>query len=163
LQKTSGNITSSVPSTVTAKNFLTEKMVVEALGLKYQRFYALDHAPVAAAEVTRFIQFVQALPKHSWLHFHCRAGKGRSSQFLVMYDMLCHHRLLCWDELMARQGAFNPVNFLEVSYHPAKLWKAAYARQKLCFLKAFYAYLQDPNGLAVTPWSIWLKTQCTLD
>lgn len=42
--------------------------------------------------IDEFIKLYKSLPKDAWLHFHCEAGKGRTTTFLAMYDMMKIHR-----------------------------------------------------------------------
>ena len=66
----------------------TEREVVTAAGASYVRLTVSDHARPLDEEVDRFLLAVRALPAGGWVHFHCRAGKGRTTTFIALYDML---------------------------------------------------------------------------
>ena len=38
--------------------------------------------------INYFLDFVKNQPKDSWLHFHCKEGIGRTTTFMIMYDII---------------------------------------------------------------------------
>ena len=66
----------------------TERSAAEQIGFHYVRFAAADMQYPAPEVVEEFKNFVATLPPNAWLHFHCHAGHGRTTTFLVMYDRL---------------------------------------------------------------------------
>ena len=66
----------------------TERAAAEEIGFHYVRFAAADMQYPAPEVVEDFKNFVATLPPNAWLHFHCQAGQGRTTTFLVMYDRL---------------------------------------------------------------------------
>ena len=61
----------------------TEKQLVESLGLGYARIPVEDYRHPTDAQVDRFVALVRKLKRRSWLHFHCKAGKGRTTLFMM--------------------------------------------------------------------------------
>jgi hypothetical protein len=122
----------------------------------YFRLPVTDHARPSDAAVERFIAWVQGLPPQSHLHFHCRGGKGRTSTFLALYDMLRHAHRLSYDALLERQRRWNDYD-LRKSADPASA-KAPYIQERTRFLENFYRYAHaHPGGTAVS-WTQWLAT-----
>jgi len=70
------------------KNVVTEEEVVSKLDAVYQRFPVTDHSIPHPELVDKFIMFVHNLPANSWVHVHCHGGKGRTSTFMAMYNLL---------------------------------------------------------------------------
>jgi Inositol hexakisphosphate len=83
-----GNGNSVAPQRVTVERASTERDVVEGAGAHYVRVTVTDHARPLNSEVDRFIVAVRELPENAWAHFHCEAGLGRTTTFMVLYDML---------------------------------------------------------------------------
>ena len=79
--------------TICSENVCTEKELAEKAGFKYIRFSAQDHHFPQNETVDEFILFYRQLPENSWLHFHCLAGRGRTSVFMIMYDLMRHPNL----------------------------------------------------------------------
>lgn len=114
----------------------TEQQLAQALGLGYKRFYVTDHSPPGATEMKAFEQFVQSVPDNTWLYFHCRGGSGRTSTFMVLYDIIrngtkesLHHKL----QYQTQSGGKN----LEMM--PSKSsYKYPLAQQRLDVIRQFY-------------------------
>jgi hypothetical protein len=100
---------------------------------------------------------VRALPENAWAHFHCEAGLGRTTTFMVLYDMLRNATRVSLEDIVCRQ------KLLGYNYdvlHPAGPgnWKAPYIEDRIAFVRAFYGYARaNPNG-GPQLWSEWLKS-----
>lgn len=135
-------------------SIVSEEEEVAKLGFKYKRLYISDHQAPHDAEVDEFLQLIQQLPKNTWLHVHCRGGKGRTTTILVMYDMLKNADKVSFDEIIARHASIQPFyNLSEISRTEPVL--SPYYEQRIIFLKYFYQYAkQSLQGDAGT-WSEW--------
>lgn len=110
------------------------------------------HRPDDAA-VDRFLCFYRTLPPDVWLHFHCRAGAGRTTSFMLMTDMLKNARQVSFEDLITRQWRIGGVDLQDVS---SKWDKGEDARERLDFLRRFYDYARaNPDGRPLL-WSQWL-------
>jgi hypothetical protein len=58
--------------------------------LHYKRFACLDHNPPNTKVLLNFARFLseEFKPESDWLHFHCHAGKGRSTSFAIIFEIL---------------------------------------------------------------------------
>lgn len=128
----------------------SEQWVTQAAGMQYLRFPMADHtgAPVESV-VEAFIEAVARRSPQSWWHFHCRKGKGRTTLFMAMLDMIYNARDLPLCVIAKRQAALNGVDILAHSRHsPDK------TRERRAFAEAFYAYCHA--GMPGR-WSAWLR------
>jgi protein-tyrosine phosphatase len=128
----------------------SEKELVQKYHLRYHRIYVQDfHAP-NAIEVDRFIRVVKELPKNEWIYFHCHAGVGRTTTFMVMYDMLRNAKHYSFDAILARQRALGGK---DLTVLPAsKSFKYQAAGERLAFLKAFYFYTRNNTDNFAISW-----------
>lgn len=135
----------------------TERRLAKAAGASYVRIPVTDHCRPTDAAVDQFILAVRALPPGNWAHFHCRAGKGRTTTFMVLYDMLRNAREVPLQDIADRQSALvGDYNVLAVD---ADGGKAGCSADRAVFVKAFYDYARaNPNGSPLL-WSEWLKVQ----
>src|SRR5438132_817613 len=78
-------VTSSAPENVTVEDASTERDIVEPNRAAYVRLTITDHARPLDEEVDRFISAIRTLPEDGWAHFHCEAGRGRTTTFMVLY------------------------------------------------------------------------------
>lgn len=148
------------PMDFTIRQVISEKALVKRYHLNYTRFYVADfHAP-SENEVNRFIQFVKKLPATEWVYFHCRAGVGRTTTFMVMYDMMRNAKRVSFEDIISRQAAIGGKSLAEL---PApKRYKYQWAVERLNFLRSFYEYCRDNNDNFQTTWTAWLKLSSRL-
>jgi protein-tyrosine phosphatase len=152
-----GDGDSATPQRVTVERSSTERDVVESAGAHYVRVAVTDHAPPLDSAVDQFVVAVHGLPQNAWAHFHCEAGLGRTTTFMVLYDMLRNANRVSLDDIVQRQ------NILSKGYdvlQPPDVgdWKAPYAANRTKFVRAFYDYARaNPDGRPKL-WSEWLKS-----
>lgn len=59
------------------------------IDLEYYRLAIKDHGTPSVQEVEAFVQFaISASKSNTWVHFHCHGGKGRTSTFIAMYNLI---------------------------------------------------------------------------
>src|SRR5436309_3276687 len=135
----------------------TERNVVGAAGGKYVRITVTDHARPLDDEVDRFVLAVRALPENAWAHFHCEAGRGRTTTFTVLYDMLRNANRVSLDNIVGRQKILSK-GYDVLQPTDGENWKDPYAADRAAFIRAFYDYARaNPNGRPQL-WSEWLKS-----
>ena len=75
--------------------------------IKYIRFPVIDGEIPIEQTINRFVDFVNNQPKNSWLHFHCKEGVGRTTTFMIMYDILKNGKSVSLDDIITRQIALS--------------------------------------------------------
>ena len=86
---------------------LTEQQAAALFGLGYARFASTDHIWPEPEEVDAFLQWQKALPADTWLHFHCQAGKGRTTAYMIMRDIWLNGQQDSLETICARQHALG--------------------------------------------------------
>ncbi|MFI9724254.1 hypothetical protein ACIHFE_32200 [Streptomyces sp. NPDC052396] len=128
----------------------TEREAATAAGLDYLRLTVPDHHRPQNEEVDRFVTFVRGLRPSTWLYFHCRGGKGRTTTLMAMYDMLRNARQVSFADILHRQQLIGGVDLLggdDTSGRPAA------EREK--FLRSFYTYAAGNRDGFATPYGKW--------
>jgi protein-tyrosine phosphatase len=152
-----GNANSVPPQQVTVKRASIERDVVQPAGANYVRITVTDHTRPLDNEVDRFILAARALPENAWAHFHCEAGLGRTTTFMVLYDMLRNAKRVSLKAIVQRQKVLSHGYDVLQPDEPGN-WKAPYAAERAAFVRAFYEYARaNPNGRPQL-WSEWLKS-----
>lgn len=146
------------PQQIKIKTVQSEQQLVASVGANYYRFYVLDHHRPDDQTVDEYVKFIKhKVQPDDWLHFHCRGGKGRSSTFIAMLDIIKHAATTSFDEIMQRQVDMGNINLDAVSNKPEKRWKAKASKERYQFLQKFFTYVKDPEGYAKRSWSEWLQ------
>jgi hypothetical protein len=151
-----GNANSVTPQQVTVERASIEHDVVKAVGASYVRITVTDHTRPLDDEVDRFVLAVRGLPENAWAHFHCEAGLGRTTMFMVLYDMLRNANRVSLEDIVRRQKLLSRGYDMLQPDEPGN-WKAPYAADRAVFIRAFYDYARaNPNGRPLL-WTAWLK------
>lgn len=88
-------------------SFATERHVARKSGLGYVRIAATDMRWPEPQAIDDFVNFYRSLPQeHGWLYFHCQAGQGRTTTFMVLYELLERPDRTA-DEAIAHQRALG--------------------------------------------------------
>jgi hypothetical protein len=152
-----GNANSVTPQQVAVERASTEHDVVKAVGASYVRIAVTDHARPLDDEVDRFVLAVRDLPENAWAHFHCEAGLGRTTMFMVLYDMLRNANRVSLEDIVRRQKLLSHGYDVLRPDEPGN-WKAPYAADRAAFIRAFYDYARaNPDGRPKL-WTEWLKS-----
>ena len=149
-------VTSSTPENVTVEHASMEREVVEANRAAYVRLTVTDHARPLDEEVDRFILAVRTMPENGWAHFHCEAGRGRTTTFMVLYDMLRNANRVSLEVIVRRQQLLGYDYDVLRPADPGN-WKAPYTDDRIAFVRAFYRYAHANPGGQPQLWSEWLN------
>ena len=140
--------------TFAPQNVQTEKEVVEAIGFRYARFYVTDRTQPDTETIEAFLDFVESLPRDAWLHFHCRAGRGRTTTFMAMYDMIRNPDIPA-ETIIERQHLIGGADLTAMKDEE---WKNERIVQRLETLKLFSEYVRARHaGETTLRWSAWLE------
>lgn len=142
------------PVTLVPRFISTEQEISEQVGFDYVRFAAADMQFPAPEVVDDFVMFVANLPQNSWLHFHCQAGHGRTTSFLVMYEIL-RNPDVSLEEICKRQYLLGGSNLL---LEPeGDDWYSRMSRDRAKKIRLFYDFVQGTRSEQIgLPWSEWL-------
>lgn len=135
---------------------VSEQALVERTGANYARLTVTDHLRPGDDAVDRFVEIVRRLPSDAALHVHCKGGKGRTTTFMAIYDMLRNAGRVSADGIIDRQGELGRYQLKKIDGQ-----NADYRQDRLSFLYAFHEYAtRNPDGQPQT-WSAWLASRRT--
>jgi Inositol hexakisphosphate len=152
-----GNADSATPKRVRVKSASTERDVVGGAGESYVRITVTDHTRPLDDEVDRFVLAVRALPENAWAHFHCEAGRGRTTTFMVLYDMLRNANRVSLENIVQRQKILGYDYDVLQPLEPGD-WRTPYTNDRIAFVRAFYDYARANANGRPQLWSEWLQS-----
>ncbi|MCE2983879.1 MAG: hypothetical protein LW832_09990 [Parachlamydia sp.] len=135
-----------------AERMQTEKELVESLGHRYIRLPITDRSRPSDAIVDRCITIIQSMQTDEWIHVHCKAGKGRTTTFMTLYDMIKNSQQVSFEDILARQKGIGGSDFYALKNSEAEELK----KERLDFLEQFYLYCQEVPGFEIS-WSEWVS------
>lgn len=141
--------------TVSVNEIATEKSIVEAHGIRHVRIPVTDNHRATSQAVDQFIGLVLELPSSSWIHFHCKAGGGRTTSFMVMYDIIRNGDHLTLEQILQRQVEMGGTDLS----HIPQPWERKHkpALERWAFIQAFYTYRNETQ--LQESFSLWEKRQ----
>lgn len=132
----------------------TEQQIVETAGAEYRRLAVTDHTRPRRETVDEFIDLIRALPNDASLHVHCNGGRGRTTTFMILYDMLRNAGNVEASKIIQRQSALG-FNYKMTDIEDANPAKLPFLEDRLAFLHEFHVYAtENPGGLPLN-WSQW--------
>ncbi len=149
-----------IPLPIYVTSAYTEAILAKNRAVGYIRLPVTDNHRPSDPIVDDFIAFVKKLPPNSWLHFHCAAGWGRTSVFLVMYDMIRNAKNDSIEAIFQRQVELGGFDFRA----PIKDrgWRTPLEIERKKFLEKFYEYCKANPKLEVS-WSTWIGSLSNLN
>jgi protein-tyrosine phosphatase len=153
-------------SNVTVKEISTERNLAAKLSVAYLRIPVTDHAKPNDDDMDVFVNFFINKPQGSWTHIHCKGGKGRTTTFLTLCDMLENAKKVSFEDIMERQSIISDVDLTTINLRRFKLNEHKFMNEskdlytqhfleRLDFLKLFYLYCKENDDLYKTTWTNW--------
>lgn len=134
---------------------MTEKEAVEELKMQYIRMPVSDFYRPSDSIVDEFVALILSLPKDNWLHFHCKAGNGRTTTFMCLYDMMFNAQTKTFDQILTRQKLLGGKDLRRNEKDPIK---APASKERLLLLENFYQYCLAVPDFTIS-WSSWIQEQ----
>jgi len=147
------------PRSVTLRHpdVMSERAVVEDAGARYFRLMVTDHSRPRREEVDRFVKLVRDMPEGAGIHVHCLGGRGRTTTFMTLYDMLHNAHQVSAQDIIERQARFS-YDYQMSTINPDKPYKMALQEDRLGFLHTFHDYARNNPGGKGLLWSEWRRT-----
>lgn len=144
------------PQMFTVGKVMNEEQMVKKHGANYFRLAVQDHFAPTDRQVDEFLAFWKTLPKDAWLHYHCYAGMGRTTIFMVMHDILkSAPKGVSFNDIIKRQAILGKTDLSEIP-DKKKNWERQLYVDRYVFTKQFYKYVTQHPELD-KPYSQWAK------
>jgi len=91
-----------------------EEELVKNYGFKYRKFPIKDHNFPSKNIVDDIIKFILNLESEDLIYAHCAGGKGRSTIFLSIYDIIINSKKTPLAEIFLRQHKIGGANLYNI-------------------------------------------------
>lgn len=135
--------------------FSTEEQMMSQYRVNYFRLPVTDAMRPTDEMVERFMTFYKSLPDNHWVHFHCSAGRGRTTSFMVMYDIVKNAKAVNFEDILQVQFVNGGKEIMDLG--PTTSWKYPYFVARYQFLRDFYDYCRANADNYQTTWTQYLK------
>ncbi len=141
---------------VSYESIRTEQEAAESFGLRYLHLIVRDHTRASDDAVDQFVEFVKDLDDNAWLHFHCSAGRGRTTTFMALYDIMKNGEKVSLKDIVRRQHYLGGLNLFAVpSEHD---WQYPHALARAELIRDFYQYAKENPDFSIR-WSEWIHNK----
>lgn len=154
VDKDNGHITKTKSYLIDVENVRSEAVLASEFGANYLRLAVSDHHHPDDDTVEQFLTFFKNLPPQTTLYFHCRGGKGRTTLFMAMVDMLHNAKKVSFSDIILRQHLIGGSDLFSPS---SEDFKSDSIQARKNFAAAFYEYAKSRNGYPKQSWSQWQK------
>lgn len=138
------------PMTVTVTSAYTESNLAAREGVGYIRVPVSDHRAPSVEQINQLITLFKTKPPSGWLHFHCKGGKGRTTTFLTMWDILHNAKKDSFEAIVARGEQLSSYSLLQAK---SKKYLPEF-QERIKVLQAFYDYCKGNQDNYKTPFSL---------
>jgi hypothetical protein len=136
---------------LTVRSVCSEAQFVNSNGMTYLWLPVTDKEWPAAGTVDELIKALKDIPRNSWLHFHCKAGQGRTTTFMAMIDMMHNAKTISLEDILYRQYLIGGLDLTDQS-------TGEDVKGRFRFLQSFYRYCRTNNDDFGTVYSAYIKT-----
>lgn len=146
----------------------TEREMLASKGIKQLRImYPIDKPDIVPNGdcwesdwrwVDHYIEFMEATPKGTYIHFHCEHGRGRTTTAMLMYDLFHNWRHVSLEEAHKRHWAIGGSNLIHCKWVPKGSWTKEQLEARNYLIKFYDQYIRDEQqGYGKRKFSEWLS------
>ncbi len=136
-----------VYSTIRAKFIFNEKDLILNSNSKYLRLPVKDEGIPSKEIVDDFVNLIKNKPKDLHIHFHCAHGVGRTTQFMVLYQIMNNDDNLSLKQILKYQINHGGADLTNI-------------KERSKFLKKFYKYVEENKDTNYEiPYSTWISNK----
>lgn len=128
--------------TVTPDCVKDELTLTSNKNIGYIRIPVTDGSLPGDEMVDYFIDIVKNTPENTWYHFHCKEGIGRTTTFMIMYDIMRNHKEVSLNDIIKRQVLLSTIKEKDA--------QSFYTGKHFEFLNSFYNKVKAKTTSSIT-------------
>lgn len=96
--------------TITPALVQNESTLAHSNNISYIRIPVTDGNLPNDDMVNYFIDVIESHSENTWFHFHCKAGVGRTTTFMIMYDIIKNGNNVSLNDIIGRQVLLSGIS-----------------------------------------------------
>lgn len=142
-------------SPLNQQDFVSEGDLAKQYGFEYIQLFNERGLTPRGKMIDDLIKIIQSVGPDDWIHFHCSAGRGRTTVAMVLVDILKNGKKMPLDPIVRRAYLMGGENLFNTD-----VWaNGTYTIEKLTSRKQriidLYRYTNDPEGYGKRTWQDW--------
>lgn len=138
-------ISNAHEKSIIPESVMDEHTLVNEHNLNYVRIFATDEELPSNAVIDSFVKNINEISQESWLHFHCKEGIGRTTTFMIFYDMMKNYKNVSAKDIILRQLAIADFNENDINL--------LVSEKRIALYDNFYNYCKKFGDDFKTPFS----------
>jgi hypothetical protein len=146
-----------VPSSADKSQYQTEGEIVQNFGdgVYYMPLKENPGWLGNQAFMEDLIKFFESIPEGSPVYAHCFHGKGRTTIFIVLYDIFRNAKQVPLQDIADRHYCLGREHILDTNLWLKGTWTQEALNARTELIKRFYDYMTDPHGYGAQTWTNW--------
>lgn len=139
---------------------VTEKQLIKKLGIQF--YEPLRNYPdwlTNHSYIDDLIKIFEKIPREARVYFHCIHGRGRTTTFMVFYDIFRNGKKISLEDITTRHHCLGRENLLDVSVWKKGSWSQEALKMRRDLVTRFYDYVTSPEGYPHCTWAEWSDKQ----
>ncbi len=137
------------------EDFVSESVLAHQHGFEYIQLY--NHRGYTPEDqlVDKIIKIINSVEPDDWIHFHCSAGRGRTTMAMVLTDIIKNGKKVPVDHIVRRAHLMGGENLFNTEvWANGTYTKETLERRKHRIIE-FHEYVNDPEGYGKRDWVEW--------
>lgn len=140
-----------------ASQLQTEREIVQDLGgIYYAPLKDDDNWLGNPKFIEDMIQLFESIPIDAHLYAHCVHGRGRTTSYLVFYDIFRNSKKVSLKDIANRHYCLGREDVLNTELWSKGTWTQAALDARKNLVENFYAYMTDSHGYGYQSWIMWV-------
>ncbi|MCE2687753.1 MAG: hypothetical protein LW595_04310 [Rickettsiales bacterium] len=124
------------PIIVNVNKVETESEIAKRNGFDYKRIAIRDHSYPNKKQLTEIVSLIEKTSPKTKIYVHCAAGRGRTTTFLTIFDIIKNGKDTTLEEIFKRQYKIGGSRLDKIDEDSK--WREDLAKERLETIKSFY-------------------------
>ncbi len=131
------------PILVNVNKVETEAEIAKRNGLDYKRIAIRDHSYPDSKQLMEITSLIEKTSPQTKIYVHCAAGRGRTTTFLTIFDIIKNGHNTTLEEILKRQYKMGGPKLDKIDEDSK--WREDLAKERLETIKNFYEKYNEKN------------------